>query len=213
MKDNNSDTKNVKETTSKIGEILSHHKELEHQENYIAFKNKVLDFEAYDNVIKELADNESSFVFTNSNPRHATIIIANIFRTAKDHIRIFARNLCGEVSNGEYLIQLESFVKRGKKLTVKLEEKEESNNSEAIKLILNLQKSFPSKISIGVVKDDALKQIKHNSNIYHFTIGDERMYRFETDTENYIAVANFNDEHTCKELIKKFEEIPTEAIN
>ena len=40
---------------------------------------------------------------------------------------------------------------------------------------------------------------------FHFTVGDENMYRFETDTKEFQAVCNFDDSATSKRLNEYFD--------
>ncbi|MBK6837540.1 MAG: hypothetical protein IPG90_04045 [Bacteroidetes bacterium] len=75
----------------------------------------------YDEAIKTLADLKDSEIFDNSGPDHGTIVMSNIFRTATDHIRIFAGNLNGMVSKDEYLKELENYLSKGNKLSLILE--------------------------------------------------------------------------------------------
>ncbi|MBL0258524.1 MAG: hypothetical protein IPQ03_13805 [Bacteroidetes bacterium] len=139
----------------------------------------------YDEAIKTLADLKDSEIFDNSGPDHGTIVMSNIFRTATDHIRIFAGNLNGMVSKDEYLKELENYLSKGNKLSLILEKTpyRDSKKTTAIDIIEKYQKKFPNKISITCLN-------KNNPFLnlgIHFTVGDDRMYRFETDVTKFTA--------------------------
>ena len=46
----------------------------------------------------------------------------------------------------------------------------------------------------------------------HFTVGDNRMFRSETDTINYTAVCNFNDPSSCERFNKIFQILSQNSI-
>ena len=157
----------------------------------------------YDEAIKTLADLKDSEIFDNSGPDHGTIVMSNIFRTATDHIRIFAGNLNGMVSKDEYLKELENYLSKGNKLSLILEKTpyRDSKKTTAIDIIEKYQKKFPNKISITCLN-------KNNPFLnlgIHFTVGDDRMYRFETDVTKFTARCSFNDSAFAINLLKIFD--------
>jgi hypothetical protein len=154
----------------------------------------------YSLAIAKLASSKSNFQFTNSGENHARIVMSNIFKTSEYNIKMFAGNLKGDVSKGDYLTALESFLqKKGTKLTVLLEGNPDQNSA-AFSLIRKYQNINKERISISLVSPEKLEATKVNGQNNHFTIGDDRMFRFETDTQQYTAVCNFNDLEKCQRL-------------
>ena len=51
------------------------------------------------------------------------------------------------------------------------------------------------------------KTVKQNGKDVHFTVSDDRAYRFETDVENHLAKGNFKDEEYSKELENIFRQV------
>ncbi|MES2591294.1 MAG: hypothetical protein V4608_05380 [Bacteroidota bacterium] len=144
--------------------------------------------------IENLAATSSDFVFANSGAEHACIVMSNIFKTAKGNVNIFAKNLKGDVSKGEYLIQMENYLKTPTgNLKVVLEELIQDGASEAIKLM----QKYAHKVSVYVMNPDYLSS---RTQINHFTLADDKMFRYETDTVAYTAVCSFNDTKTCSQL-------------
>jgi hypothetical protein len=166
---------------------------------------------AYKIKVQSNADNRIYDELSNSGADHAKIIMSNILRTSKEHVRIFAGDLNGEVSNDpEYLMWLETLIFSGKKLHIKLEREPNRATSKAFQKILELKKRFSKNITIEIVGDKNLDRLKLDDKVFHFTIGDDRMFRFETDINKYVAIANFNDKETAKLLIDKFNSLKIE---
>jgi hypothetical protein len=159
------------------------------------------DIGSYKLAIENLANKRESFNFTNSGAEHACVVMSNIFRTADTNVYLFAKNLNGMVSKGDYLTQLDNYLKKdNSKIDILLEENP-SENSQAIEV---LKKSKNQNIKISIANKELLSS-RSKDKIYHFTIADNRMFRFETDTENYTAVCDFNDPTSFKVLKNLFE--------
>src|SRR5436853_1331584 len=77
-------------------------------------KNRILheSLSDYERVVTKLANIKSAEGITNAGKDYARIIMKNIFRTSESSVLIFARGLNEGVSEGEYLNELENFLKR-----------------------------------------------------------------------------------------------------
>jgi len=164
-----------------------------------------INIEDYNKAISSLANTKDKMVFSNGGAAHAACVMSNIFKTSEKSIQIFAGNLNGDISNDpSYMKELESFINRGGQISLLLENKPEGSVSKAFNLLNVFSNLSPDKIKIKFTKqcltDDSGKRI-------HFTVGDSRMYRFETDTEKYTAICSFNNENTAKMLLNKFNEL------
>ena len=157
----------------------------------------------YSEAIKTLAETSDPEIFDNSGPDHATTVMSNIFRTSKNHVRIFAGDLGGNVSKGEYLIELERYLDKGNKLSIVLENRPKRGNGDqktAFDIIEKYNKINPNKVFIGYLNQNS----PYKNLGIHFTIGDERMYRLETDTNLYTARCSFNDPDFAFQLLEIF---------
>ena len=167
------------------------------------------DINEYKVAVKRLADTNSNFVFTNSGADHARVVMETIFKTSKEHINIFAGDLNGAVSKGDYLLALENYLKSGRSISVLLEKYDEKKTSEALELLLKYKKSGQTNISIAIANPKSLDaSIKNN----HFTVGDNHMFRFETDMINYTAVCNFNDPASSERFNNIFFRLSQDSI-
>jgi len=167
----------------------------------------------YREYIKDLAKNDKNVVFYNSGPEHAALVMATIFKNAKDTVRIFAGNFSGEISSQpEYRSTLESFLGKGGKLKVLLE-KEKLDDGNEPKLfdilrfysIINHKNIELRKRAQKVYRVDETKE--NDSHEVHFTVADDKMYRVEDDTKLFTAFGNFNDPEAAKHLISIFDDI------
>jgi hypothetical protein len=167
-----------------------------------------MDLQQYKEAVRSLADTKDSHVFTNSGKDHAAIVLSNIFRTAKNQVRIFACNLNGDISSqDEYLRGLYFYIGRGGTISLLLEE-QPPVTSKAYDAIRQYSNLYPSKVSIKRLLPEQREKLK-TPNSVHFTVADDRMYRVETDTTNYLATCSFNDTDfsvTLRSLFDSFAE-------
>lgn len=171
--------------------------------------------EEYRKSVDYLADEGNNLEFNNKDEYHAAFVMAAIFRSAKKSIKIFAGNFSGEISNSKiYLDQLKNSIHGDTKVEVVFENTP-NENSECLNMLKGLKKAGKN-IHLSVLppkyKKDVLdKQL--NGAIGHFTIGDDRMFRYETDKNKFTAYCNFDDKNIVSTLNKNFDIFQLNAIN
>lgn len=164
----------------------------------------------YEQLIENLASNNESMMYFNSGPDHAAVVFSTIFKYATNEVCILAGDMNGKISsNTKYLTELEKFLKRKGKVKILLEEYKKEKNPKLFDLLAQYQFFDSDQIIIkqfdGVVTNtDTKKKI-------HFCIADDKIYRVEEDTENYVANGSFNDDKTVKILNNIFNEISSKA--
>ncbi|MCG0318400.1 hypothetical protein [Phocaeicola vulgatus] len=165
----------------------------------------------YDKEVSKLAEEQTNKLIWNDSCSHNAVIMKEMFKHAHN-VRMF----CGKGSifqdkfsqivkdeakeniiNDLYSAIIKFLEKQGK-LTIILQKKEVLDDvSEQI------YKALKDKTESGDV------QIYHlDSEIkpeFHFSIGDNQMYRRETGAEEHSAFANFNDREKAKSLNNQFE--------
>jgi phosphatidylserine/phosphatidylglycerophosphate/cardiolipin synthase-like enzyme len=176
----------------------------------IASKESIEELIRYENKVKSLANTKSNELHYNSGADHASIVMESIFDTASEEIKIFAGNFNEEVCQkpGERYIQsLKRYLLKGVKIKVLL------NDSGSIgqkNLVLSLLKRYSSndfyKDNISVKTTNKTVSRDDFKNI-HFTVGDNRMYRLEYDTQSFLAEFSFNREEKSKSLSLEFDTI------
>lgn len=161
----------------------------------------------YKKFVSDLAKGHVDRVFLNSDEEHALIVFANLFKTAKDTIRIFAGCLCEHVGNeSEYIEAISDFIERNGKIRILLNKFNENLIRES-----NLFKRLAYYKSEGhdiIIKKTTARfhLTKEPLKEVHFTVVDEIGYRIETDIEERTAECNFNSPALAKSIANSFDE-------
>jgi hypothetical protein len=164
-----------------------------------------MNLDEYRKYIKKLADSDSENVFLNSGKDHAAIVLSTIFESADSYVHLFAGNMNGGVSSQqEYADSLFKFLAKGGELEILLSEFDASNEPKIFRTI-RLAKSMGLKVEVKVTPERLVND--ETGGELHFAVADDKMYRAEHDTDNFLAVGSFNDEAFTKILDAHFVEL------
>ena len=158
--------------------------------------------ENYLDFVETAAKEGHDKIFFNSGPNHAAIVMSRIFKYSSNVIKIYCGGFNGTVSNDEeYLKYLDIYLHKGGKLEVIVEEDLSNGASKIFKIL----KKYKDNVSIyqtssRIVDSNTKKPI-------HFTIGDNKMIRLETDIKDYTAQVNFKNIEQASMLSSVFEKI------
>jgi len=148
----------------------------------------------YQSFVSQLSDSQDGRIFLNSDTQHAVIVLKQIFDQSNDTIRIFAGNLTSHIGNNqEYITALSDFVEKAGKVRILL-----NNFDRDIAKKSNLFKRLAYYKSLGkdiVIKRTTAKPYRTSDSDkkeIHFTVGDKKAYRIETDIVNRIAECSMN---------------------
>ena len=147
--------------------------------------------------------------FNNHGVNHASIVMATILRNSKDTVRILTGDFGGKVSHHEdYLNALIQFIASGKRLEILLTRPTNIENSIISNILTNSIVSNSKNIFVRKISEQGLQVLKRRTNDQnlHFTVGDEKMYRIESDASTYQTIGCFNDSIRAKELNQLFDE-------
>jgi hypothetical protein len=168
-----------------------------------------LNIEDYISAINYLAESKSDFIFNNSKPELAAIVMAAIINYSDDEIRIYDNCLNGDISN-QHSSLLKSIIhslESGKKIKFVLQ-KEIECKSEICKTLTRYLEEYPKGLDIRIANDSFRKNIKDvfGKDIY-FIVGDNDAYRMETENIPNIrkGICCFNGPNITKKLIKAFD--------
>lgn len=151
--------------------------------------------ERYRNFVRTLAEIGENRTFLNSDEEHAVEVLVQLFHLSQNEVRIFAKSLCEHVGNRlEYIIAISEFIERGGNLYILLNGYKEDLAKESSlfkRLAYYKSKGFP----VYVKKTNAhpYRTNDPEKKEVHFTIGDKKSYRIETDIEKRTAECNFNN--------------------
>lgn len=156
-----------------------------------------------------------NYLFHNRGNEHALIILSNIFRNAKSHIRIAANRLYNDevVNTKEYIDSMRAFLDReGSRLSIlitkrpTIEEVQEHGPENTFYWMLYNHPAYrQGRVTIKEGEGSSFKDA--DGNQVDFCTGDDRMFRMEQDIKERQAIANFRDPEYTGQLIKVFDEV------
>ncbi len=160
----------------------------------------------YSEKIEHLASHRINEEVYNSSDDRAKIILTAMLRHAVKKVKILCGSMCTEVSNDpEFLNELREFLdKRKGQLEIILCDYSDELTSRPVYSIL---KQFREQVSIKRTE----KKYYYNGRVVHFTVVDENAFRLETDIDERMSRANFNDPAGAKKLSQFFKEMNVEA--
>ena len=154
----------------------------------------------YRDFVKWLSDNNDGRIFLNSDPEHAVVVAAQIFKQSTDTVRIYAKNLCRTIGNEpDYVSALSDFIERDGKVRILLNGYEEE--CAKVSDLYRRMAYYKSKGKDIVVKTTTAKPYfasDTEQNEIHFTIGDKKSYRIETDIDKRTAECSMNNPDTAQ---------------
>jgi hypothetical protein len=175
---------------------------------------------AYASSVELLAQQKVAYLFNGEGAENSAIIMAALFKHAQSKVRIYARDMDGEISNHKvYTDSLFHFLYAQKRLEILLD-----NDEPLMNLNRKLQRILAEFAPSGNVKlrlaNDAfrsdLRQIATDgTSAYHFALGDKSILRIETDIATRAFICSFNNEAIVMSLgavfdrhFAKAEEVP-----
>ncbi len=184
--------------------------------------NEIAELEGYQKDLDVLDDEKISIQFNNKGSNHAILVMAKIFDSSNSFVKIFARDFNGQISNNQlYLTCLRKFLDRDKNNSVSvIFENDPNPDSLALELLKKERTKNSKRISLKKATKEQLEEFKkylvNEEGMIHFTIGDNsrkkfNKYRCETDTRNYTAILNFDDQEFCSDLNYLFKILDTNA--
>jgi len=157
--------------------------------------------------IKYFANIQSTKIFDNSNANHAVAVFRVLFETAQGIVRIFARDLCCDITNtNEYVDALQKFIKEKNGIVKILLERRPSDTEletlHIFDMLRNIGKNYEIKETIerATLKYGGLEPQQIN-----FTTGDDSIYRLEYNIDEFKAKCCFNSEKVTGRLNTLFD--------
>lgn len=168
------------------------------------------DIQEYRTMLETLRSGKINLPITNSDRYHADQLISAIVRGSQKELRMFAKNMNGDLHSvpGSSMVEdIRAASERGVKIRVLL-----SHSPERLSPLLTelfALRHAGKDVNISLAKTTLLDQVKEKYKVLnYFTVGDRSMYRREYDIDRKIAVGNFNDPGTANTLIAMFDSSP-----
>ncbi|MBQ9311756.1 MAG: hypothetical protein IJ213_01790 [Bacteroidales bacterium] len=160
-------------------------------------------YQNYSDEIFDLAKNHSNNIFFNSSEWHASIVHKALVKYAEKDLTIFCGNMLSDISNNdEYCNYMTSFLKEDKSRTVYIIFNKYSEVFLHTK-IAKIFSEFPAQVKIKTYAGE----VKYKGKNVHFTVVDNRAFRFETDIEKKMAFGSFNQPDTAAALKISFDKL------
>jgi len=165
----------------------------------------------YFNILVSASAKDKSELITNPDQQHAEAALIFLYAKAKKRVRILSGDM---FRDGKHTLKLkekwEKIIFNPEiKLEVIIDETDQDKESYRLKLLKdNLGAAYNN--SLHELDRDYYTKLVHamdNHKPFHFTLVDDRAYRFEYDTINHKAYLNFNDVDAVKRLNSQFEKL------
>lgn len=164
---------------------------------------------SYRKFVKLMAKTNADRMFLNSDEEHALEVLVQLIQLSKEKIQIFAGSLCEHIGNKpEYIVALSEFIERGGILNILLNryDEEKAKNSNLYKR-LAYYKANGKQIIVKSTKGKPYFSNDADKKEVHFTVGDRKSYRLETDIENRTAECNFNNPEIAGMIANFFDKL------
>lgn len=166
----------------------------------------------YREFVHGLATHQTDMIFLNSDEDKMLAVFLEMFASSQSEFRIFAGNLCNDVTNSkEYIEAISNFIEKKGKLFILLNNfhQEKAVNCNLYKRLAYYQSLKDYDIKIKTTQTN----ITYNDKPAHFAIGDRKSFRIETDIQNRTAICNMNNPEYCAKLIDFFDKMFADKDN
>lgn len=164
--------------------------------------DKLDDYQAH---VERLFDEDSDILVSNSEPKHAAILIAMLFKRAKEQVAVFCRNLKADIYAEKNVVSaILDAARRGIEIRIVTQEP-----PEAVELLWQLHcLSFTSPSKRVHIKQcnkgGACANLTSN-----FTVMDGKGFRFEPNKVEMKAHACANNPDLARTMLQRFDKIFT----
>ncbi|WP_128531521.1 hypothetical protein [Mucilaginibacter gilvus] len=158
----------------------------------------------YQELVDSKAKINSNETLANAGQYHAAIAMSKLLDETKTIARMVVGSFDGRVSNQEnYLGSLRSAIEKDVKFQILFLDLP-NTNSKAFKMLLTAKKAGKP-IECKMANNSLIDKLSKEGKVKHFSVFDNNKYRFEKDTENYLAWFSFNDLTNASTLINVFD--------
>jgi hypothetical protein len=158
----------------------------------------------YESHVESLFDQKSPVVITNGLPAHAAILIAMLFRKAKEQVVVFCQDLNPDIySRQDVMDAITQAIGRGIKVRFVTQ-----SSPKATELVCKLQQFNEHEDVAKQVQLRRCKPSSNESNIgVNFAVMDDTAFRFEPNKREVKAQACANNNKLASKMMVAFEKI------
>lgn len=165
---------------------------------------------AYASSVELLAQQKVTYLFNGEGAENSAIIMANIFKHAQTRVRIYARDMDGEISCHKiYTDSLFHFLYAQKHLEILLDNADPliHHNRKLHRILSEFAPlgNVHLRLANDAFRNDLRQVATDGVSTYHFALGDETMLRIETDENTRAFVCSFNRAEMARPLADVFD--------
>lgn len=173
---------------------------------YLLFIITLMTMEDYRRFVHALAETKINQIFLNSDNDKMLSVFIEMFNVSEREFRIYASNLCNDITNSkEYIEAISNFIEKKGKLYILL-----NNFHQEQAIFHNLFKRlayYQSLDGYNIFIKSTTKEILYDEKPAHLAIGDDKCYRIETDINKRTAICNMADSDYSKKLVSFFDDL------
>lgn len=161
------------------------------------------EFEEYKENIKSLARNRIDEIIYNSSEDHAAVILSELIENAENYVHIVCENMNRKVTDRyQYLDAVDQFLSNDKHHEIKILLTDYDKSFEESK-IADVLRKHKEQVFVKYFEPKA-KILSEDGFPVNWAVADDRAFRFEENTNEFMAFANFCDRSLAKELNESF---------
>jgi hypothetical protein len=169
----------------------------------------MIDLKAYRDSVGVLARLNSDFVFHNNTAEHAAIVMEAIIRHAKERVRIFEDELCGDLLDKNELLLDSIEEKVGRRMRVDIVLQKNLGNrgkNERVTRLLSIADANPDYLVVRTASPAFVKSITEiNGSLSFVSVGDKSSFRLENAAVPRKALCSFKGPVVAGLIAKKFD--------
>ena len=145
--------------------------------------------EKFESLVVNAALNKLNLTLPNSTAEKAAFVMINLFKSARQHIKLLVNNLDSDITNSPgYNEALEDAIKRGVEVSI-LYRQTPNKLSSSNKLLDLLEQSGNRNIHRKLMNESAIEKLDsyniNNGELFFFSESDNTMFRFEFDKNKH----------------------------
>jgi len=176
---------------------------LNHHKNHNSSMSEEL--KLYQQLVNEKAKAKSPDILPNAGHQHAAIAMSKLFDNTEHIAKMVLGSFSGKISDqANYIHSLEKCI--DKNVSFEIIFLETPNENSLAYQLLKQKKGNGHNIVFKNASADFKSFLTRDGKPKHFAVFDDDKFRFEKDTEEYLALFSFNDKDNSKYLSTIFDQ-------
>ena len=161
----------------------------------------------YRAALEHLASTRSAFIFPNSNPEHASLVIEALVTNAQNSVRIFEEKLNGDLLdiNPRILDAIREKTSKGVNVRIVIQDGTTAT-VDSVNKLRELEANSAGRLEIRKASPEFIRNAtRPDGGITYFTIGDESSFRIESSEAPRKAMCSFERPRIASTYLNQFD--------